>query len=82
MALTTQQKLDIRGEWGSELSRRREPFGLRKPDLDAAISAVDAWVEANAASYNAALPQPARGVLTAAQKAELLLLVVKKRFGG
>lgn len=82
MALTTAQKLAIRAVWGSDLSQRREPFNLSKPDLDAAITAVDAWIDANAAAYNSALPLAARNTLNAAQKAELLYLVALKRYGG
>jgi len=51
-----------------------------KADLRAALDAADAWVDANAASFNAAIPQPARAELTTRQKARLLLLVVQRRF--
>ena len=80
--LTAPQKLAIRAQWGADISRRRELFNLSKPDLDAAITAVDAWVEANAAAYNAALPLAARTTLTASQKAELLAIVALKRYAG
>ena len=42
----------------------------------AAAVAAEAWCTSNATSYNTALPQPARGVLTSAQKALLLAWVV------
>lgn len=51
-----------------------------KADLRAAVDAVDQWIDDNAASFNAAIPQPARGALTARQKARLLALVLKRRF--
>lgn len=55
-------------------------FGsLTKAELRAAVDAVDAWADANAAAYNSAIPQPARGVLTAKQKALLLMYVAAKR---
>mgnify|MGYP001593683638 FL=1 len=82
MALTPAQKFAIRAKWGSDLSARQEAFNLNKADLDAAITAVDDWIEANAVSFNLALPLAARTTLTAAQKAELLTLVALKRFGG
>jgi len=82
MALTADQRKAIRADWGSDLSSRVEPFNLSKPDLDAAIVAVDAWIDSNATSYNQALPQPARSTLTAAQKAELLYRVALRRYGG
>lgn len=53
---------------------------LTKPDIRAAVVAVDAWADANAASFNAALPQPARGVLTVRQKARLLMAVIQRRY--
>lgn len=62
------------------LSQERQPIALLKPELRAAIDATDDWINANAASFNAALPLPARGALTAPQKARLLALVVLKRF--
>lgn len=55
--------------------------GLSKPDIKAAIDAVDDWADANAASFNTAIPQPTRGVATAAQKALLLAYVCMRRAG-
>jgi len=63
-----------------EMSAGAESCGVIKADLRAAIDAADAWADANAASYNAALPQPARGALTARQKARLLMYVIKRRY--
>ena len=82
MALTTQQKLAIRALWNSDISNRRESIGLTKADVDAAIDAIDTWIDANSTSYNTAIPQPARSALTASQKAELLYRVALKRYGG
>lgn len=56
------------------------PPTLLKVDLRAAVDAVDDWVDANAASYNTALPTAFRTSATAAQKAKLLMFVVSKRF--
>ena len=64
----------------SDAGTQRDQLALLKTDLRAAIDAADAWVEANSAAYNAALPQPARGALTAKQKAQLLMYVVRKRY--
>ena len=80
--LTLPQRLAARQAYGSVLSERSTPFNLTKPQLDAAIAAIDDWIEANAVSFNAALPLPARTTLTAAQKAELFYLVAQKRYGG
>ncbi len=75
---------DRRGLWQkfmADLSERREPIGaLTKQDLRAAVDAVDQWVDDNKASLNAAIPLPARTALTAAQRAELLVYVVRQRF--
>jgi len=61
-------------------SGRGSALGLTKPDLRAAVDATDDWIEANAASYNAALPQPARGALTQEQKALLFMAVTLTRY--
>lgn len=62
-----------------ELSRTRTSISLVKDELRAAINAADAWADANATSFNAAIPQPARGALTASGKARLLRAVIKRR---
>jgi hypothetical protein len=54
---------------------------LTKPELRAALDACDDWIEANAASFNSALPQPARGALTAPQKTYLFCYVAMRRAG-
>lgn len=81
-ALSNANRLAIRAAWGSDISSRREAFPLTKPQLDAAIVAVDDWIDINATAFNAALPIAARNNLTAAQKAELFSLVALKRYGG
>lgn len=81
MALTTQQLRAIRSKYGSDVSARSEVLALSRPHLDAALLAIDGWLDANAAAYNSALPVAARNNLTAAQKAELLYQVCLKRFG-
>jgi hypothetical protein len=68
-------------EFMSTLSARREACSLKKAELRAAVDAIDAWVDANATAFNAAIPQPARTALTAKQKAEVLMFVVSKRWG-
>lgn len=54
---------------------------LTKAQLRAAVDAIDDWVDANSTAFNSAIPQPARSVLTAKQKAALLMLVVQRRHG-
>jgi hypothetical protein len=54
-----------------------EPIGVGA----AAINATDAWIDANAAAFNTALPQPFRGAATADQKTLLLCWVAMRRAG-
>lgn len=53
---------------------------ITKAELRAAVDAIDQWADDNAASFNTAIPQPARGVLTARQKAALLMMVIEQRW--
>jgi len=55
-------------------------IAVTKPDLRAAVDAIDDWFDANAATINQAIPQPARGALTARQKALLFMHIMTKRF--
>lgn len=80
--LSSTIKQALRAEYGQKLSERRESFNLTKAQLDAVINAIDGWIDANAASFNSAIPQPQRGLLTAAQKADLFFRVALARFGG
>lgn len=63
------------------------PMSLRpwpavsKTDLAAAIAATDDWIDDNAAGFNSALPQPARGALSSAQKTFLFCYVAMRRAG-
>lgn len=54
--------------------------GCTKADLQAAVNAADNWADANAASYNSALPATFRTNATTAQKAVLLAVVVLARY--
>jgi hypothetical protein len=67
-------------EFMRDQSASRTPMGLTKADLRAAVDAADAWADSNAASFNTALPQPARNALTAKQKALLLMVVLRRRW--
>ena len=70
----------LRRDFASELSGSRTPCSKSKPDLQAAVDAVDGWLDANAASLNAAIPVAARTTLTVKQKAQLLVYVIRRRF--
>lgn len=70
------------GEFMREESAERQPVtAMTKADLRAAFNAADNWADANSASYNTALPLPARTALTARQKAKLLAMVLQRRYG-
>jgi hypothetical protein len=56
------------------------PVRMTKTDLRAAISAVDGFLDSNASTINAAIPQPARAELNATQKRVLVSYVA--RYGG
>lgn len=81
MAVLSQSDRDlVYKEFVALLNLTNEGIGVIKADLKAAITAADSWADANAASYNTALPQPARNALTARQKARLLMNVIKRRY--
>lgn len=70
-----------RAIWQRLMAEGHFPPALLKADLIAAVNAVDDWTEANAASYNTALPQPFRGAATPAEKALILAYVALRRAG-
>lgn len=78
--LSSEQRAKIRSRMAQRLSAANEACGLTRADFLAAVNATDQWIDDNAATYNSAIPQPARGVLTAAQKAELFSIVALARF--
>ena len=78
--LPDSDRANIWAQFMQVLSNDHDPLGLSKPDLRAAVNAIDDWVNTNAAVFNLAIPQPARTVLTARQKARILALVVLRRY--
>ena len=78
--LSEGDRSDTWAELMQEWSNARDEVALTKPDLRAAVNGIDTWLNDNAASANAAIPQPARGALTATQKALLLTYVIRKRY--
>jgi hypothetical protein len=78
--LVDADRVAVRAEFSKAESDARNEMPFTKPDLKAAVDAVDAWIDANAAAFNAALPQPFRNVATARQKALLMQYVVAKRY--
>jgi hypothetical protein len=56
------------------------PLPVMKPDVRAAVNALDDWYNTNAPSANQALPPAARSGLTQADKALLSNLIVTQRY--
>ena len=78
--LTDTQRLESFADFMEYVSEIRDLGVITKADLRAALNATDDWIEANAASFNSALPQPARGALTNQQKTLLFFHVAGKRY--
>jgi hypothetical protein len=80
-ALTQTERTRIGAKFQEDASLTREPLGaVLKADIQAAVAAADDWLVANLASFNNALPQPARAALTTTQKARLLVFVIERRY--
>ena len=78
--LSESDRIAIWEKWMRRMSQNRQNIPLLKLEVRAAVDSIDDWVDANAASFNDALPAAAKANLTAAQKAELLSFVVLRRF--
>lgn len=78
--LSDADRLECAAEYMRETSARRELIAINKADLRAAVNALDQFLHDNAAAINSAIPQPARSQLTQAQKAEMLVFVIRKRY--
>ena len=75
--LTTQQ----RGEIHAYLCRRFGYGVVTKADVQAVVNAADDWQDANAAAFNAALPEPGKSALSLTQKTIIFCYVALKRAG-
>lgn len=79
-AMTTADRIVVGALFQEQKSMAREAFGaLTKADVQAACAAIDDWIVANTASFNSAIPLPARTALTATQKTDLFVLVLERR---
>ena len=78
-ALTTQERADVNAEY---MRAETETFGAAtKAQLLTAVAALDEFFETSAAAINTAIPQPARGQLSTAQKSRLVRHVLRRRYG-
>lgn len=84
MALTDEQRQRVRAEFTRALSAlppgAKEVIGISKHEVRAATDAIDNWIDANAASFNQALPEPAQSGMTTKHKARLFALITHMRF--
>lgn len=80
MPLKDEDRRAIWAEFMADASTVWEPIAVGQQPLRAAVDAIDRWVDDNQASFNQAIPQPARSALTAKQKVKLLMKVVSRRW--
>lgn len=78
--LVDADRREVWAEYMREMSGNAESTSLTKADLRAAVNALDDFLNANATAINNAIPQPAQGALTTAQKARLLVYVIRQRY--
>lgn len=78
--LTTAEQQEIRRGLARWWSQELEPIGVTKPDLLAAVDALDTFFDDNAATINNALPAAAKTNLTTDQKAILTTAVIARRY--
>jgi hypothetical protein len=78
--LTEEERQKLCGDYQGASSNIWELLGVTKAQMRAAVDATDDWIEANQASFNSALPLPARTALTSKQKVRLFLSVAQMRF--
>lgn len=75
--LNNARRLELWAEW---MRDNKESCAITKADLRPAADAMDDWWETQAVAANLAIPQPARGALTARQKVGLFMMVLRKRY--
>ena len=78
--LSNDDRREIWARFQQDESLLHAEIGIDKSDLRAAVDAIDEWVGANKQSFNQAIPQPARGILSARQKARMFMQIVRRRF--
>ena len=79
--LTDSKRVKIWAETMSETSAVHEGLGtLTKAELRAAVNAIDAWIGANQASFNLAIPEPAKTQLSQKQKLKIFLKILNARW--
>jgi len=69
--------------WAQWMQQNKEAVigAMTKADLQAAVNALDDFLNTNATAINNAIPATARAALSTAQKAALLNYVIFRRWG-
>jgi hypothetical protein len=78
--LSTPDRVAVWAQWMQE-NKAAVTGAMTKADLQAAVNALDDFLNTNATALNNALPAAARTALSTAQKAALLNYVVFRRWG-
>jgi hypothetical protein len=78
--LPTNDRIAVWAQWMQE-NKATITGAMTKADLQAAVNALDDFLNTNATAINNAIPAAARGALSTAQKAALLNYVVARRWG-
>ena len=79
--MTDNDRIAAWAEYVQDLSAEIDlSTGTLLTEVRAAIDAADQWVDDNRASFNGALSEPFQTWATPRQKAQLLMLVVLRRF--
>lgn len=75
--LSDQDRFDAWADWMRE---NREQIPISKVDLRAVFNAVDDELNNQASTFNNAIPQPARSLLSTTMKASILSAAIAKRY--
>lgn len=75
--LSLQDRFDV---WADLMRQNLGTISITKPQLRAAVDALDDFMDQNATALNNALPVTARTNLTTPQKAAVLSAVIAKRY--
>jgi len=78
--MTAGQRAAAATDMMATLSVVRESLGVTRADIVAAFAGADQYCHDNAAAMNAAIPQPARSVMTTTQKAMMYMLILSHRY--
>lgn len=78
MPLDANGRAAVARQWMRDLDGSQS-VAFTKADLQAAIIAVDEWMDDNASSFNQSLPVGFRTAATTAQKMEILAYVLWRR---